>query len=145
MRTPRFALLAALMLPALTLSSGGADAQIATRTVTIAVAVDSHKPTGEAWDAFGGAPDIALCTTSALGTQCFGAAGSPATTAPTFTRGRCQDAFACVFTATVPTTGPVSLAIFDVDVSRHDVIGRCALPGNGRTAGPCGAARIVAR
>lgn len=35
-------------------------AQIPLRTVTLGINVNPHKPSGETWDAFGGAPDIAI-------------------------------------------------------------------------------------
>jgi len=113
------------------------------RTVTIEVTVDAHKPNGAAWDAFGGAPDVALCTNSALGQRCYGGGGLVAGPGQ-FSRGRCQDAFNCTFTVEVPTSGPIGLTIYDVDVSSHDTVGACHLP-NSRSAGRCGSATINAQ
>lgn len=121
-----------------------AGAQIAVRTVTLGINVAPHKPTGEAWDAFGGAPDIAICINSALGQRCFAAGNGVYASPSQFGRGRCQDAFACSFVVAVPATGPFSLSIYDVDLSQHDLVGSCAVnPGAG--VGSCGSATLVVR
>lgn len=121
-----------------------AGAQGAFRNVSLAINVASHKPNGAAWDAFGGAPDIAICINSALGQRCF-AAGDAALTFPSqFGRGRCQDAFACGFNVVVPSTGPFTLTVYDVDLSEHDTIGACMIgPGAGVVA--CGSATVAVR
>lgn len=121
------------------LGSGDAVGQGGAHNVTLSVTVSSRKPSGEAWDAFGGAPDIALCTNSALGQRCI--SGSGVTTSAAFSRGRCQDAFSCVFVVTVPVEGPFSVSIYDVDVSEHDTIGGCMISGRGQH--PCGAAMVT--
>lgn len=117
--------------------------QPSSRTVTITVAVDAHKPKGVAWDAFGGAPDVALCTNSALGQRCYGSSGLVAEPGQ-FSRGQCQDAFSCTFIVEVPSSGPIGVTIYDVDLGNHDTIGACQLPGS-RSAGRCGSAIINAR
>ncbi len=118
-----------------------AEAQMGPRNVVVGIAVASHKPNGDAWDALGGAPDIAICTNSAFGQRCVGSAvvASPSG----FSRGRCQDSFQCAFTVTVPASGPFSLSIYDVDLSEHDLIGSCMItpPSGGR----CGSATISVR
>jgi hypothetical protein len=116
-----------------------AGAQGGTRPVTLSVAVDPRKPTGDAWDAFGGAPDIALCVNSALGQQCF--SGTTVQPTPAFVRGACQDSFSCRFVVYVPTVGPFSVALYDVDLSQHDTIGACMISGRGQRR--CGAATVT--
>ena len=120
-----------------------ASGQASSRTVTITVTVDAHKPNGAAWDALGGAPDVALCTNSALGQRCYGGAGLVADPGQ-FVRGQCQDAFTCTFVVDVPSSGPIGVTIYDVDIGNHDTIGSCQLPG-ARAAGRCGSASISAR
>lgn len=137
------ALLAPVLCGALT---SDADAQINVRTVTLAINVAPHKPGGAAWDAFGGAPDVAICINSALGQRCFAAGNGTYASPSQFGRGRCQDSFACTFAVTVPATGPFSLSIYDVDLSEHDLIGSCAVtPNNTLGVGACGSATLVVR
>ena len=109
-----------------------ASAQVPVRTWTLTVSVDSTKPNGAAWDAFGGAPDIAVCSGSSAGTQCNMVAGSQA---------RCQDSFACRYSMTLPTT--FSITVWDLDVSADDIIGTCYIdhPGSYR----CGSATLTVR
>ena len=109
-----------------------ASAQIPTRNWTFTVSVDSRKPAGSAWDAFGGAPDIAMCTSSSAGGQCQMIEGAVA---------RCQDAFNCRFTMALPLQ--FSVSIWDLDVASDDLIGNCyvARPGSFR----CGSATVTAR
>lgn len=123
-----------------------AGAQIPLRVVTLGINVATHKPSGDAWDAFGGAPDIAICINSALGQRCY-AAGNGAYASPSaFGRSRCPDAFACTFVVGVPSTGPFSLSIYDVDLSAHDLIGSCAVTPNGTiSVGACGSATLAVR
>lgn len=145
--TGRHLALAALLTPlALGALAGDAGAQINVRTVTLAINVAPHKPGGAAWDAFGGAPDVAICINSALGQRCF-AAGAGAYASPSlFGRGRCQDSFACTFVVAVPAAGPFSLSIYDVDLSEHDLIGSCAVTPNGTVGvGACGSATLAIR
>lgn len=140
MRTiPTATALAMLVLAA---SPHDAGAQVGARNVTVGINVSTHKPNGDAWDAFGGAPDIALCVSSAFGTQCYAAGPRPLASPQGFGRARCQDAFSCSFTFPVPTTGPFSIVIYDVDVASHDQIGSCVVTPP--TAGPCGSAGISA-
>jgi hypothetical protein len=96
----------------------------------ITVQVDSTKPGGEAWDAFGGAPDIALCTTSSGGAGCAVAEGTTA---------RCQDQFACSFPMSLPAS--FSASFWDLDVANDDLIGSCFIdhPGTYR----CGSASVT--
>lgn len=112
-------------------AAGVASAQVPSRVWSIAVRVDTQKPGGAAWDAFGGAPDVALCAASAAGSGCAVAEGTIA---------RCQDSFSCTFTETLPTTG-FSLSLWDVDVAADDLIGTCYVdrPGTFR----CGASTIT--
>lgn len=136
--------LAALL--ALGAFASDAGAQIPLRVVTLGINVAPHKPSGDAWDAFGGAPDIAICINSALGQRCF-AAGNGACASPSaFGRSRCPDAFACNFMVAVPATGPFSLSIYDVDLSEHDLIGSCVVTPNGTLGvGACGSATLAVR
>ncbi len=137
------ALLAPVMLGAFTTD---ANAQIGLRVITLGINVTPHKPSGEAWDAFGGAPDIAICTNSALGQRCFAAGNNYLPSPSQFGRSRCPDAFACTFIIAVPATGPFSLSIFDVDLSAHDLIGACAItPGPTVAVVQCGAATVAVR
>lgn len=120
-----------------------ASAQVRSRNVVLNLTVDPHKPSGSAWDAFGGAPDIAICTNSAFGQECF-ASGTGVYASPSqFARSRCPDNFACTFTVTVPATGPFNLSIYDVDIDSHDLIGSCMVTGVG--PGSCGSARLNVR
>ena len=128
---------------ALAATARDAGAQNGLRVVTLTINVTPHKPNGAAWDAFGGAPDIAICTNSAIGQRCV-AAGTGFLPSPSqFNRGRCQDAFSCAFVVAVPATGPVGLSIYDVDLSSHDLIGACAVERAGSYA--CGSATVVMR
>ncbi len=145
--TTRHLALAALFAPmALGALASDVGAQIPLRVVTLGINVAPHKPSGEAWDAFGGAPDIAICINSALGQRCY-AAGNGAYASPSaFGRSRCPDAFACSFVVAVPATGPFSLSIYDVDLSAHDLIGSCAVTPNGTVGvGACGSATLAVR
>ncbi len=137
--------LLALALPFTALGTD-AQAQIATREIDLTVRIDDHKPSGDAWDAFGGAPDVAICVSSALGRQCF-AAGSGIYNSPAeFGRARCQDSTRCSFDFRVPATGPFRLEIYDVDVSDHDFVGSCAVTPDGNAfSGRCGSARVTVR
>ncbi len=123
-----------------------ASAQMPTRVITLGVVVTPQKANGAAWDALGGAPDIAICINSALGQQCFAAGNAVYASPSAFGRGRCQDSFACTFTVTVPATGPVSLSVYDVDISEHDLIGSCAVTPTGAVGiGACGRAVLTVR
>jgi len=115
---------------ALACAAGGADAQVPTSLWVIVVQVDPHKPDGSAWDALGGAPDIAACFTSAAGQGCAAIAGQQAS---------CPDTFSCRFNQTLPTTG-FTATFWDLDVGQHDQIGSCYIdrPGNYR----CGSASV---
>ena len=63
------------------------------------------------------------------------------TTDAAFSRGRCQDAFACTFVVQVPAEGPFSVSLYDVDLSQHDAIGACMISGRGQRR--CGAATVT--
>ena len=129
---------------ALAATARDAGAQNGLRVVTLTINVTPHKPNGAAWDAFGGAPDIAICTNSAIGQRCFAAGVNYYPSPSQFSRSRCPDAFACTFITAVPATGPFGLSIYDVDLSSHDLIGTCMI-GPGVSVTPCGSATVVAR
>lgn len=87
-------------------------------SITVDVTVAPQKPDGKAWDAAGGAPDIALCLSSALGTRCFPNGGNIGEiTAP-----QCRDSFQCTFKADAPP-GDITVEIVDVDLAVNDPIG----------------------
>ncbi len=109
-----------------------ASAQVPVRPWTLSVSVSSRKPNGAAWDAFGGAPDIAVCSGSSAGTQCNMVEGSQA---------RCQDSFACRYSMTLP--GNFSITVWDLDVSADDIIGTCYIDHPG--VYQCGSATVTAR
>ncbi len=109
-----------------------ADAQVPVRDWTVAVRVSPRKPSGAAWDAFGGAPDIAFCTSSAAGDRCSMVQGTIA---------RCQDSFDCRGSVRVPAT--FSLTIWDLDVAANDLIGTCYIERPGTY--PCGSATVTVR
>ena len=134
----------AMVLATAILSTSDALGQPGYRWVTIDVTVDGHKPSGSAWDVFGGAPDIALCTNSALGQRCYALGAGVYASPSQFSRSRCPDAFSCTFRVEVPMSGPVGVTIYDVDVSSHDTIGSCQV-NSVHGAGACGAAHIVIR
>lgn len=119
-----------------------AHGQVGVQNASILVNVNAQNAAGEAWDAFGGAPDIAICVNSALGQRCY-ANGNGVVNGPAgFARGRCQDAFSCVFVVPVMATGPYSIVVYDVDLSAHDVIGACVIPRMG--VYQCGSSRVTA-
>lgn len=109
-----------------------ARAQVPVRTWAISVQVNSTKPDGAAWDAFGGAPDIGLCTASSGGSGCAMTEGSAA---------RCQDAFGCTFSLSLPET--FSASLWDLDVAADDLIGTCFIDHPGTYQ--CGSATVTAR
>jgi hypothetical protein len=118
-------------------------AQVSLRNVTLNITVALRKPGGATWDVFGGDPDIAICVNSALGQRCVGAGTRIHTRPGQLSRGRCQDSFGCSFVVQVPRTGPFGLTVYDVDISRHDIIGQCTVNA-GRQTVACGSARVDA-
>lgn len=72
--------------------------------VTIQVTLESTKPSGDDWDAFGGQPDPYI----KVGGVSFESEG-------------CQDTRFCSFT--VSGTGPFAIEVFDADVSEDDDAG----------------------
>ena len=114
------------------IATAAGSAQVPERAWSISVQIDSTKPDGSAWDAFGGAPDIALCGTSSGGAGCVVAEGTVA---------RCQDAFSCSFSVSLPET--FSASLWDLDLAADDLVGTCYIdhPGTYR----CGSATVTAR
>jgi len=104
----------------------GASTTAASGSV-IEVSVAPQKSNGKAWDAAGGAPDIALCVSSGLGSRCL----PNGTTIGSVTEPQCRDAFHCTFSVDLPA-GDVLLDVLDVDLAVNDPIGsgHCA---RGRT------------
>jgi len=88
------------------------------RSVTISVEVDATKSNGKAWDAAGGAPDIALCVTTAGGTVC----APDGTSIGGVTRPQCRDAFQCAFTME-DAGDEFRIDVVDVDLAVNDPIG----------------------
>jgi len=123
-----------------------ASAQVSTREISIGIEVPGTKSTGEAWDPFGGAPDISICINSALGQECFAAGRAIVRMPGQVRRSLCPDRFRCNVTVTVPRRGPYSLTIFDVDnrFDANDPIGDCVVE-TATSRGPCGLAMIDAR
>jgi hypothetical protein len=105
-----------------------APPQVPMRVWTILVQVSSTKPSGSAWDAFGGAPDVAICTQSSVGRDCGNGR-------------RFQDSFGGTFTRSAPSS--FTLFVVDLDVSADDPIGNCFIdhPGTYR----CGSATVTAQ
>lgn len=92
---------------------------IETRTAQVTVQIDGAKPNGKAWDAWGGAPDPALCVVTNLGTRCYpGGTSVAGITSP-----QCSDTFTCRFAVEVPASGPFDLAVVDVDAVVNDAVG----------------------
>lgn len=108
------------------------SAQVPMRTWEIAVQVTPTKANGSAWDVLGGAPDIALCGSSAGGAGCVLAEDAVA---------RCQDAFSCAFSVSLPET--FSATVWDLDVASDDLIGTCFIDRPGTYS--CGRATVTAR
>ena len=105
---------------------------------TVRVEVQPTKPGGKPWDAFGGAPDLALCVRTELGQRCYPDGHSPSQ----ILRPVCRDALSCSFEVTVPRQGSCRLVVVDVDVMVNDVVGEAPCSeGTHRTQ----AARLVVR
>lgn len=109
----------------------------------VAVTVGPRKLDGRAWDAFGGAPDVAVCLT--VGGQRYCEPGGGASVAGG-TPVPCQDALTCSFeipegALPVDEGSSVSVEVIDVDLSQNDPIGA----GDCTIGSPCtiGAAQVT--
>lgn len=93
-----------------------------TRWFEFDVQVASKKNNGKAWDAFGGAPDLAAC---------FVIDGNPMQCVPkgdslgTVPSPKCKDAFACTFRVKTQPGVEVTMDFVDVDASDNDLIAGC--------------------
>lgn len=101
--------------------SGAASAPAAVGAIPLRldVVLDPFKANGQAWDAGGEAPDLAVCVSAAGPTQCLPSGSSVSSvTAPA-----CRDALRCSFTGVSVPPGPVLLEVIDVDAVANDVAG----------------------
>jgi len=97
---------------------------------TVKVKVKQSKVNGKAWDAFGGAPDIALCIDSSDGMKCYPDGASPRK----IENPECRDAFTCTFRNVRIPSGEFEVIVVDVDAMANDIIGEedCTAPGKCR-------------
>ena len=94
---------------------------------TVKVKVKQTKANGKAWDALGGAPDIALCIDGDDGMKCYPEANSPRKVR----KPQCRDAFKCTFTNVKIPSGEFEVIVIDIDAMSNDIIGEedCTAPG----------------
>jgi len=121
-------------------SSGGCVVDPASRwnIVVESVSVNAQTASGEAWDAFGGAPDPVVNVY--VGTQTGYVGSTPAA----------ADVFAATFDARVATDQRaeamqtyLAFEVMDEDTSAHDRVGRCAYSGTLSDAPFTGASQTV--
>jgi hypothetical protein len=100
-------------------AGGPSEVTVPGRAVTIELSVDDRKPTGKAWDAAGGSPDLAVCIQNAGDVRCF-----PGGVGVDRLQGHaCADTTACSIAAELPKgAGAVELTVVDVDLAAHDPI-----------------------
>jgi len=93
-----------------------------TRWFEFDVRIDSKRDNGKAWDALGGAPDIAACfVVDGNPMQCVPKGDSPGTVPSP----KCKDAFDCTFRVKTQPGVLVSVDFVDVDASDNDLIAGC--------------------
>jgi hypothetical protein len=96
--------------------------------VTVKVKVKQTKVNGKAWDAFGGAPDIALCIDGSGGMKCYPDGDSPRKIAAP----QCRDAYTCTFRKVKIPSGEFEVIVVDVDAMANDIIGEEDCRGSGK-------------
>ena len=97
---------------------------------TVKVKVKQSKVNGKAWDAFGGAPDIALCIDGSSGMKCYPSGDSPRKVREP----HCRDAFSCTFRNVKIPSGEFEVIVIDIDAMANDIVGEedCTAPGKCR-------------
>lgn len=85
----------------------------------VSVRVNTTRTNGQAWDEFGGAPDLRICIVTPSNTACD----------PT-RWGMCRDAFECGYDAIIPN-GPFTVWVYDADVLENEPIGAATCKGKG--------------
>jgi hypothetical protein len=89
--------------------------------ISISMTVASTKDDGWEWDAFGGAPDIALCVTMNGRRTCEPGGG---TSVSAGVPAQCQDSLTCAFEfQTEGAVNSLTVEAFDIDASANDIIG----------------------
>lgn len=99
------------------------QAKAETRWYTMQVAIKPRKADGAAWDALGGAPDVAACFT--IDDKPAGCVPDGAS-AGVVRQPKCRDAMSCEFKVHARRGAIVAVTVVDVDEMSNDDIGRCA-------------------
>ena len=96
-----------------------ASTAFAGSSVKIKVKVKQTKVNGKSWDAFGNAPDIAMCIDGDDGMQCYPKGDSPRKVREP----HCRDAFECTFRNVKVPDGEFEIILIDIDAMANDIIG----------------------
>ena len=84
---------------------------------SVTIQVESKKSNGDAWDGYGGAPDIAICITGNQGKVCY-----PGNENQELSDAFCNDSFTCKF-SNVILSSDFKIEVFDIDMGFDDAIG----------------------
>lgn len=92
-------------------------------SLELTVTVKATKSDGKAWDAGGGAPDLAACFTIDGETNCL-----PNGTSPERVKSpACPDSLACTFKLDARRGAKILVEVVDVDAMSNDRMGQCPL------------------